>query len=130
MILVTLPSAVRDTVCRHSNHADPMELITASPPVMRFSWEPRNSVRTLLARGFDFEFATGIFTTSTLERIDPRADSSAPRRLAVGIAEGIPLTLLYVQRMAPDGHPVRHLLAARQALTHEHDAYLHARPSA
>ena len=100
-----------------------MRFPTDSPPVMRFSWDPRTSARTLLQRGFDLEFASGIFSARTVEIPDARHDGAPPRRLATGIAEGIPLTVLYAELTDMDGTPRRHLIAARQALTTESDAH-------
>ncbi len=107
-----------------------MRFPSDSPPVMRLSWDPRTSARTLLKRGFDLEFASNIFTARTVEIADARHDGAPPRRLATGMAEGIPLTVLYAELTDLDGTPRRHLIAARQALTAESDAHRAPRPSA
>ncbi len=96
-----------------------------SRTTIRFSWDPRVSSRTLLERGFDLEFATGIFTGATVEFADIRRDDGAVRRVATGLSDGIALTVLYVERADSDGVPRRHLLAARQALVHDRHAHCH-----
>ena len=70
---------------------------------MRFDWDPRKSDRNLADRGFDFVFATLIFDGPTLERLDTREDYGEPRLVAVGLADGIPLTVVYTDRTAADG---------------------------
>jgi uncharacterized DUF497 family protein len=48
----------------------------------------------LRERGFDFEFATQVFDGPTLERVDTRRDYGERRVVAVGVADGIMLTLV------------------------------------
>jgi hypothetical protein len=67
---------------------------------VRFSWDSRKSEANLAERGFDFEFATLIFERPTLERLDRRRDYGERRVLAVGIAQGIHLTVAYTDRDA------------------------------
>jgi uncharacterized protein (DUF4415 family) len=55
-------------------------------------WDARKSDRNLRERGFDFEFATQIFDSPTLERTDARRDYGEQRVIALGRAQGIPLT--------------------------------------
>ena len=61
---------------------------------MRFTWDPDKSDANLAARGFDFEFATLIFAGPTLEREDTRQDYGERRIVAVGLAQGIALTVV------------------------------------
>ncbi len=61
---------------------------------MRFVWDEEKSERNLADRGFDFAFAAVIFAGPTLERIDTRQDYGEVRRIALGIADGIPLTVV------------------------------------
>ncbi len=65
---------------------------------MRFTWDLRKSERNFAERAFDFAFAASIFAGPTLERIDTRQDYGEVRRIALGIADGIPLTVVYSDR--------------------------------
>jgi uncharacterized DUF497 family protein len=95
-----------------------------SSPV-RFSWDDRKSERNLHARGFDFEFATLIFAGPTLERVDARRDYGERRVIAIGVAQGIPLTVVYTDRTEA-GEPIRRIISARASHRHERQAYLEA----
>ena len=65
---------------------------------MRFSWDARKSNRNLRERGFDFEFATQVFESTTLEREDSRRDYGERRVVALGLAKGVVLTVGYTDR--------------------------------
>lgn len=96
---------------------------------MRFDWDPRKSDRNFADRGFDFAFATLIFEGPTLERLDTREDYGEARLVAVGLADGIPLTVVYTDRTAADGGAViRRIISARQSNRRERQAYSEAFP--
>ena len=65
---------------------------------MRFIWDPEKSERNLVERGFDFAFAALAFAGPTLERIDSRQDYGEVRRIALGLADAIPLTIVFTDR--------------------------------
>ena len=90
---------------------------------MRFSWDSRKSEGNLVERGFDFEFATLIFESPTLERLDGRRDYGERRILAVGIAEGIHLTVAYTDRHTPGQDIERRIISARRSNRRERKAY-------
>ena len=92
---------------------------------VRFSWDGRKSSRNLRERGFDFEFATLIFEGPTLEREDTRRDYGERRVVAIGIAEGVALTVVYTDRTEA-GEVVRRLISARVSDRHERQAYFEA----
>ena len=73
-------------------------------------------------RGFDFEFATQVFDGPTLERQDTRRDYGERRVIAVGVADGITLTLVYTDR-AEAGERVRRIISARVSSRSERQAY-------
>lgn len=81
---------------------------------MRFSWDARKSARNLRERGFDFEFATQIFDNRTLERPDTRRDYGEHRIIALGKAQGIPLTVVYTDRAEAGGDVSRRIISARK----------------
>ena len=90
---------------------------------MRFSWDSRKSEGNLVERGFDFEFATLIFESPTLERLDGRRDYGERRILAVGIAEGIHPTVAYTDRHTPGQDIERRIISARRSNRRERKAY-------
>ena len=89
---------------------------------MRFSWDTRKSNRNLRERGFDFEFATQIFDSSTLERVDSRRDYGERRVVALGLARGVVLTVIYTDR-AEAGEINRRIISARKSNSREREAY-------
>ena len=90
---------------------------------MRFSWDWRKSEANLAERGFDFEFAILIFERFTLERLDGRRDYGEKRVLAVGIVQGIHLTVAYTDRHAPGQDIERRIISARRSNRRERKAY-------
>lgn len=89
---------------------------------MRFTWDPAKSDANLSERGFDFEFATLVFDGPTLERLDDRQDYGELRIIAVGIADGIPLTVVYTDR-AEGNDVLRRIISARVSNRRERKAY-------
>jgi len=97
---------------------------------VRFDWDPRKSDQNLADRGFDFAFASLIFDGPTLERLDTREVYGEARLVAVGLADGIPLTVVYTDRAAADGGAaVRRIISARLSNRRERQAYSEAFPS-
>jgi hypothetical protein len=92
---------------------------------VRFSWDERKSARNLRDRGFDFEFASVIFEGPTLEREDARRDYGERRVVAIGVAQGIALTVVYTDRN-DSGGIVRRIISARVSDRHERQAYIEA----
>jgi uncharacterized DUF497 family protein len=92
---------------------------------VRFAWDPRKSAENLRVRGFDFEFAALIFEGPTLEREDRRQEYGETRSIAVGLAQGIALTVVYTDRVE-SGAPVRRLISARLSNRRERQAYFEA----
>ena len=89
----------------------------------RFAWDARKSEQNLLERGFDFEFATQIFGSPTLERTDTRRDYGERRVIALGLAQDIPLTVVYTDRAEAGGPVVRRIISARKSDRREREAY-------
>lgn len=86
---------------------------------MEFSWDSRKSEANLALRGFDFAFATLIFDGPTLERADTREDYGEARIIAIGLAQGIPLTVVYTDSTAG----WRRIISARRSNRREREAY-------
>ena len=90
---------------------------------MRFSWDARKSHRNLEERGFDFEFAAQIFDGTTLERVDSRRNYGERRVIALGMAQDIPLTVVYTDRAEQSGEIDRRIVSARKSSRREREAY-------
>ena len=90
---------------------------------MDFEWDKEKSEANLHERGFDFEFASLIFSGPTLEKEDRRRESGELRFLAVGLAQGIALTVVYTDRTLKEGETVRRIISARRSNRREREAY-------
>lgn len=89
---------------------------------MRFSWDARKSEANLAQRGFDFAFASVVFDGPTLERADDREDYGERRIIAVGLADGVHLTVVYADRPGTR-EMVRRIISARRSNRRERRAY-------
>lgn len=101
-----------------------MYIRTYTVPV-RFSWDRDKSGRNWRERGFDLEFSTLIFEGPTLEREDDRRDYGERRIVAIGLAQGIPLTVVHTDRTEA-GVVVRRIISARLSNRRERQAYSQA----
>jgi uncharacterized DUF497 family protein len=90
---------------------------------VRFSWDPRKSEANLSARGFDFAFAARIFEGSTLERMDDRRNYGERRVIAIGVVQGLHLTIAYTDRTRSTGDIERRIISARRSNRRERQAY-------
>jgi uncharacterized DUF497 family protein len=90
---------------------------------VRFTWDARKSDRNLRERGFDFEFATLIFDGPTVERTDSRRNYGEHRVIALGLAQGILLTVVYTDRAGTGGKTTRRIISARKSDRRERAAY-------
>lgn len=93
-----------------------------------FDWDPAKNDRTLIDRGFEFEFATLIFDGPVLLRADDRREYGEERFVATGVADGEVLTLVYTDRAYLDDVVVRRIISARRASKHERQAYQATHP--
>ena len=90
---------------------------------MVFEWDTEKSDANLRDRGFDFEFAMLIFSGPTLEKEDRRKDYGEQRVIAVGLAEGIALTVVYTDRTMEGDRSVRRIISARRSNRRERETY-------
>lgn len=93
---------------------------------MRFEWDPAKSEANLRDRGFDFAFATLIFDSPTLEVEDRRQDDGERRVVAIGVADGVHLTVVYTDRAASSGETLRRIISARRSDRRERQIYKEA----
>ena len=89
---------------------------------MRFTWDQRKSEANFVQRGFDFAFATLVFDGPTFERDDVRADYGERRIIAVGLADGLHLTVVYTDRLG-GRDVIRRIISARRSNRRERRAY-------
>ena len=90
--------------------------------VVQFSWDPAKSDATLRRRGFDFEFACQIFGGDIVETEDRRRDYGERRMVAIGLADGIHLTVGYTDRTL-EGGAIRRIISARRSNANERQIY-------
>ena len=90
---------------------------------MEFSWDPEKSEENYRLRGFDFAFASAIFDGPTLERKDNRLDYGEVRVAAIGLADGLELTVIYTDRPEPGQAVERRIISARRSNRRERRAY-------
>lgn len=90
---------------------------------MTFEWDPAKSTRNWQQRGFDFAFASLVFDGTYVEYDDTRRDYGERRVVALGIADGVPLTVVFTDRVDPDRGVVRRLISARVSHRKERRRY-------
>ena len=67
--------------------------------------------------------ATLIFEGPTLVQEDHRRDYGEQRLVAVGLADGVELTVVFTDRVDAHGHFERRIISARRSNRHERQAY-------
>ena len=82
---------------------------------MRFTWDPNKNVANVRRHGIAFEDARRIFDGPTVEREDDRFAYGETRIYAIGLVNGIELTVIYTDR----NNDVRHIISAWRAEPHE-----------
>ena len=90
---------------------------------LEFVWDPRKSEANFALRGFDFLFATQIFSGVTVERADDRRDYGEPRFVAIGVVDDICLTVVYTDRSKASGGIERRIISARLSNRRERMVY-------
>jgi uncharacterized DUF497 family protein len=86
---------------------------------MRYSWGEDKNRRNIERHGIAFEDAKRIFDGSTLERVDDRFDYGETRVYAIGLVNGLEITVIYTDR----DHDERRIISAWRAEPHERRAY-------
>ena len=93
---------------------------------MTFDWDPKKSNENFVRRGFDFEFATLVFASTYVEFDDTRRDYGERRVIAFGVADGIPLTVVFTDRVGEARQVVRRIISARLSKRKERRRYAEA----
>jgi uncharacterized DUF497 family protein len=86
---------------------------------MRYSWDEDKNRRNIERHGIAFEDAKRIFDGSTLERVDDRFDYGETRVYAIGLVNGLEITVIYTDR----DNNERRIISAWRAEPHERRAY-------
>ncbi|MDQ6718193.1 MAG: BrnT family toxin [Gemmatimonadota bacterium] len=90
---------------------------------MEFSWDPRKSDETLRLRQLDFPFAIGIFAGPVVAYPDTRREYGELRMIAVGVVDGVLLSVVYTDRLTERGGFERRIISARRSSRKERKAY-------
>jgi hypothetical protein len=91
--------------------------------VTRYSWNAAKSEANLFERGFDFAFATMVFDGPIVVVEDRRRDYGERRFVAIGLADGFHLTVVFTNRLRVDGEPERRIISARRSNRQERQVY-------
>ena len=86
---------------------------------MRFTGDPAKDRRNITRHGVAFEDAARIFDGPTLERADDRYEYGEIRVYAIGIVNGVELTVIYTEVSRIE----RRIISAWRAERHEREAY-------
>lgn len=86
---------------------------------MRYSWGEDKNRSNIERHGIAFEDARRIFDGSTLERVDDRFDYGETRVYAIGLVNGLEITVIYTDR----NNDERRIISAWRAEPHERRAY-------
>lgn len=86
---------------------------------MNCTWDPKKNRRNISRHGIAFEDAIRIFDGPTLERVDDRFEYGETRVYAVGIVDGIEITVIYTDVSETE----RRMISAWRAERHEREAY-------
>jgi uncharacterized DUF497 family protein len=82
---------------------------------VRFTWDPAKNRSNVRRHGIAFQDAARIFDGPTVEREDDRYDYGEVRNYAIGLVNGLEVTVIYTDRSADE----RHLISAWRAEPHE-----------
>jgi uncharacterized protein len=86
---------------------------------MNYAWDQRKNRRNVTLHGIAFEDAIGVFDGPTLEKVDDRFDYGETRVYAIGVVNGIEITVIYTDVSKSE----RRIISAWRAERHERTAY-------
>ncbi|HYA41292.1 MAG TPA: BrnT family toxin [Syntrophobacteraceae bacterium] len=86
---------------------------------MRYTWTEEKNRKNIRRHGIAFEDAKRIFEGPTLERIDDRFDYGEVRVYAIGLVNGLEITVIYTDRSGGE----RRIISAWRAEPHERRYY-------
>ena len=91
--------------------------------MVRFEWDRTKSEGNLRERGLDFAFASLIFDGPTFEVEDRRNDYGERRMVAIGVADGIHVTVVYTDRQSGRDEILRRIISAHRSNRGERAVY-------
>lgn len=71
---------------------------------MRFTWDPAKNASNVRRHGIALLDAARIFDGPTVERTDDRFDYGEVRIYAIGLVNGIEITVIYTDRNSDERH--------------------------
>lgn len=86
---------------------------------MRYTWDDEKNRSNIKRRKIAFKDASRIFEGPTVERIDDRFDYGEIRVYAIGLVNGLEITVIYTDR----DNDQRHIISAWRAEPHERRYY-------
>ena len=86
---------------------------------MRCTWDSKKARRIVAHHGVAFEDAAKIFDGPTLERVDDRFEYSEVRLYAIGVVDGVEITVIYTDVSRTE----RRIIPAWRAERYEREAY-------
>ena len=86
---------------------------------MNYVWDRRKGRSNLTHHGIAFEDAIRIFDGPTLEKVDDRFDYREIRVYAIGVSNGLEVTVIYTDVSESE----RRIISAWRAERHERAAY-------
>jgi len=86
---------------------------------MSYSWDPKKNRRNVAHHGLAFADAVGIFEGPTLERVDDRFDYGEVRVYAIGVVNGIEITVIYTDVSRTE----RRIISPWRAERHERETH-------
>ena len=90
---------------------------------MNCTWDLKKNRRNIALHGIAFEDAAKIFEGPTLERLDDRFEYDEVRVYAIGVVNGIEVTVIYNDVPRTE----RRIISAWRAERHEREAYWKSR---
>ena len=86
---------------------------------MRYSWDETKNRSNIRRHRIAFEDAVSIFEGATVERIDDRFNYGEIRVYAIGLVNGLEITVIYTDK----DDDTRHIISAWRAEPHERRYY-------
>jgi uncharacterized protein len=86
---------------------------------MRYTWSESKNRQNVRVHGVAFEDAARVFEGPALERVDDRYDYGEERIYAIGMVNGLEITVIYVDLEAGE----RRIISAWRSEPHERREY-------
>jgi uncharacterized DUF497 family protein len=86
---------------------------------VQFTWDPDKNLANIRRHAVAFADATRIFDGPTVEREDDRFEYGEVRVYAIGVVNGVEITVIYADRENDE----RHVISAWRAEPHERRYY-------